>query len=687
MKKLKAAERFAAILVFTAVTTLCALFALTCSKHLNNKRIILSAPADVSIDDDILTWTPIKNAVEYAVYVDGKEYITTEAAFDLFKITSNYGTYKISVKAHGDLIDVLDSDKSREIEYTVKDNGTLFLAHTEPDGSVSLKANSLTKSAGTVIIPSKINEKTITCLDKNAFENFSEVTKIYIPDSITFLRNAAFKNCTSLKNVRIPETMTVLNMKAFDNCVNYKTISISENVNTIYGNFNSFNEIEIDTNNEVYKSDGNCVLRKDNDTTLFYGSCGSVIPEYVTEIFDYAFSNVNIIDLTVPDSVKAIGAGAFANCTALKKITLPKYLSVIEFNTFRNCHLLSEVNFPMQLSVIESDAFASCYSLSEINYPEYLSVIEKNAFKSCHSLSKITIPASVNKIDQAFIDCPILTEIKVDPLNKTYKSDENCLIETDINTVIFGNKTSVIPDYVTAIGKSAFSHSDVSIVIIPDGVKTIESFAFSACKNLTSVYLPESIEYIERNAFTECNKLQGVTLHPGIKKIDNESFGIDYGVHDFSSNGTAAYIPFNFKDKNDLPYGGCASLGGNVPVFTDCSIGYDGVYAYVKSFVYEYKRLSNSSSYIVKDCSIDCLVAERSPVEPSYYTKFEYAANLRAPVRMGYTFAGWATEPSGAVVYASYLNAKGILCTLSYDERQTIPSGTALYAVWTKDTE
>lgn len=390
----------------------------------------------------------------------------------------------------------------------------------------------------------------------------------------------------------------------------------------------------------------------------------------------------------MPADLTEIEERVFSGCSSLVSITIPDSITTIKTGAFDGCSALAYFTVSSDVNVIEQYAFSSCSALDELKIPKKVRTIEKFAFSGCSSITKLQIPASVDKIESnALNKCDGIAEISVDPKNAVYKSDGNCLIETESDTVIFGNKTSRIPNYITTIGGSSFSDSEISVAVIPNGVKTIESQAFAGCKKLRCVYLPDSVEYIGSCAFTECDRLQGVTLSANIKEIGNTPFGVDYALHDESTEGTAAYMPFNFKDKNDLPYGGRSDLGGNVPVFTDCALARDGNYAYVKSFVYEYTRLTFTDGYTVRNCSIAGTFKDIYPVDPLYYTEYEYEANLRAPVRMGYTFAGWATEPSGAVVYASYINSKGILCTLSYDERQTIPSGTALYAVWTKATE
>lgn len=87
-------------------------------------------------------------------------------------------------------------------------------------------------------------------------------------------------------------------------------------------------------------------------------------------------------------------------------------------------------------------------------------------------------------------------------------------------------KNVKLPNTVRIIGKSAFEHSDVVSVVLPETVKKIEVDAFKFCKELNYIKLPESLTQIESGAFFDCKKLEQVELPASLKKVDLSSTAI-----------------------------------------------------------------------------------------------------------------------------------------------------------------
>ncbi|MDR1518123.1 MAG: leucine-rich repeat domain-containing protein [Dysgonamonadaceae bacterium] len=63
---------------------------------------------------------------------------------------------------------------------------------------------------------------------------------------------------------------------------------------------------------------------------------------------------------------------------------------------------------------------------------------------------------------------------------------------------------------VEAIGHVAFHRSDLSSVVLPEGLQIIGAFAFASCKNLKSIVIPVSVQQIASNAFQNCGGLERI---------------------------------------------------------------------------------------------------------------------------------------------------------------------------------
>ena len=154
-----------------------------------------------------------------------------------------------------------------------------------------------------------------------------------------------------------------------------------------------------------------------------------------------------------------------------------------------------------------------------------------------------------------------MTSISVDSDNSVYDSRNNCnaIIETATNTLIYGCKSTVIPDSVTRIGRFAFSDcTGLTSITIPDSVTSIGYGAFEDCTGLTSVTIGNSVTSIDNSAFYGCTGLTSVTIGNSVTSIGNEAF---HGCTGLTSviipdsvtsigNRSFGYVG-NFEDKID----------------------------------------------------------------------------------------------------------------------------------------
>lgn len=65
----------------------------------------------------------------------------------------------------------------------------------------------------------------------------------------------------------------------------------------------------------------------------------------------------------------------------------------------------------------------------------------------------------------------------------------------------------------------------ITSVVIPEGVKRINSCAFRECANLTSVTIPNSVTEIGTYAFYKCNSLTSIEIPESVTSIGTGAFG------------------------------------------------------------------------------------------------------------------------------------------------------------------
>lgn len=78
----------------------------------------------------------------------------------------------------------------------------------------------------------------------------------------------------------------------------------------------------------------------------------------------------------------------------------------------------------------------------------------------------------------------------------------------------------IIPEGIRKIAPRTFlGCSNLSKVILPKSLKIIGEEAFKGCESLQSIEIPYGVKVIERSAFSDCKNLYEITIPQGIKKI------------------------------------------------------------------------------------------------------------------------------------------------------------------------
>lgn len=306
------------------------------------------------------------------------------------------------------------------------------------DGSVKIeKYNGYAES---LQIPEKIDGKTVTAIEENAFENF-----------------------TSLKNVTIPKSVTSVGSGAFFNTALYNDESNWED-GALYIGQNLISARMKVWNEEENKID----IVKEVD--IYYD-----IKPGTKIIADNAFDGCEMKRITIPDSVEIIGNRAFSYCELIRSVVIPDSVKKIGTDAFFGCENLAGIEIGSGVTQINRNAFCNtAYWKGKFKWDNGVLYIGNYLIstKSDAELGDYAVKDGTKVIaDNAFFSCKSLTGV-------------------------------TIPDSVTNIGENAFNNcTALESVNIPSSVESVGDYAFHRCTALKSVTIPSSITKIGEKAF------------------------------------------------------------------------------------------------------------------------------------------------------------------------------------------
>ena len=193
-------------------------------------------------------------------------------------------------------------------EYMRNDDGTVYI--TDYIGKTR---------ADVAEIPAKIEGRAVTSFDTN-----------FDPD-----------DCLIINTLIIPETVT--SFKPADaTCGGLKEIIVKEG-------------------NPVYRSVDGVVYDKQMKTLIWsptFRRGTMTVPQGVEKIGEYAFQSSRLSAILLPDSLREIGAEAFAHCfTHLTSLDIPQGVEEIGEGAFRWCDKLKTVRIPDSVKKIGKSAF------------------------------------------------------------------------------------------------------------------------------------------------------------------------------------------------------------------------------------------------------------------------------------------------------------------------------------------
>lgn len=325
-----------------------------------------------------------------------------------------------------------------------------------------------TKNLTEIVIPETYNGSAVTVIKESAFEDFSNLMTVSIPDSVTSIENSSFRNCSGLVSVVIPNNVMSIGARAFHDCTSLTSIIIPDSVKSIEA-----------------QTFANCT-----------GLISVKISNGVTSIGEVAFGGCfRLTSVIIPNSVEMIGERAFCNCTSLTNITIPDSVIRIEDYTFWNCTGLTNITIPDSMTSISDGAFRNCTGLTSITIPNSMTDIGIGAFHGCYKLvevyNKSSLEIAVGSGEYGYVGY----YAKAVYTGTTYASK----LSIDLNGYILYKDV----DIVSLIGYIG----NATNLTLPEGITEINCGAFYGCTNLMSITIPDSVLGIGDDAFSGCCKL------------------------------------------------------------------------------------------------------------------------------------------------------------------------------------
>ena len=447
----------------------------------------------------------------------------------------------------------------------------------------------------------------ITSSDISRFDK-GEIKQVTIGGNITEIGEGAFSGCALMTSVSIPDSVTKVGRNAFSDCssLTYRTY---DDVRYLGNEGNPYLvAVEIaDTSAVQFNIHANARV-----------------------IADYAFAGNTVLRAAyIPDgSVKYIGARAFYDCTSMTGITLGNGVENIGDNAFSNCNLLTSIAIPGSASIGEY-AFSSCYALTSITISDGVTNIGEGAFSSCTEVQKISIPSSLETVGDRVFNADKVTRIDFSGdleawLKVMSLGGMSSFISEDSAIYLNGEQLSgdiIVPEGITSIPSYAFTNfTQITSLTIPDSVTSIGSYILQGCTGIESLIIPNMTrklggyfgedprydsyntqvpdslktlvitggESIPQHAFDGCSGLKSITIPDSVTSIGGSAFS---GCSDL----TSITIPDSVTSIGDYVFRDCSGLTSITIPDSVTSIGY-GAFFGCSGFI----QKENGVSYVDK---------------------------------------------------------------------------------------
>lgn len=227
----------------------------------------------------------------------------------------------------------------------------------------------------------------ITKLGNYMFAGMTALTAVSFPDTMLEIGTSAFSRCTALTAVALPDTLQKIDPYAFYQS-GLTDVSIPAATGYVgyqaFGLCRSLTAFSVAEGNPGYSARDGILYTADRKTLLRYPLGKEISRSYtvpsVEAIGSSAFSDVALVSVTIPQSVKSIGTSAFAWCRELESVQLHAGLEIVSNLAFSYCERLSALELPNTVRSLGISVFLGCNRLSAMHLPYKLKQVYPESF-------------------------------------------------------------------------------------------------------------------------------------------------------------------------------------------------------------------------------------------------------------------------------------------------------------------
>ena len=360
--------------------------------------------------------------------------------------------------------------------------------------------------SGTINIPETIiydgNKYTVRKVGSYAFNCQNELQSIYIPRTVTEVEPHAAIKAEKLNRVNVADESELVNIgeEAFKWCTGLKRFTFdgtSLKMNSI--DKAAFREC---TALERFTWMGNTTVKTIGHSAFY--DCPALEKvlwngkSELKTIQDYAFFKcISLNNFEMPNTTLSVGNSSFRYNASLTNIHLSNSLNYIDEYAYGECGF-SQITLPESLANIQAGAFINNDFLQKIILPERLQGLGSAAFENNSKLESVTFHTAIETMtigNNAFNQCPIL--------NKVYITNMNSFAQTNFNNAK-ANPANTSQHIYDANGKEIIN------VVLPKGTKYVNNNAFNGCAFIESIEMPATMDHVNDDIFVGCSALKDV---------------------------------------------------------------------------------------------------------------------------------------------------------------------------------